>query len=387
MDPRWGRKEPPMGKNLKGREIGEGLYQRKSDGLYEAKYRARDGKRIVRYFKSLPQAKKWLAEAKYGDEHSCLADPRKLSVDSWFWYWLDEIKGDRIRYGTKNAYIKRYTGRIQPVIGEMLLSDVKPLHCQMVLNEAEKIGDKTGSVRKLRVIMRECFESAKDNEMIPSNPISSSVTYIKDEKEERRVLTVQEQSLLLDTAKDHPYYPIFALALQTGMRVGELQGLKWQDIDFAAGTIDIKRSLEYRKETKMFHENPPKSKAGVRTVPLTAESIRILKGVKENSKNLPKIVPYSGFVFLNRNGKPSHRGSYNRTLRDMAKKAGMESLSMHTLRHSFATRCIESGMRPKTLQKILGHATLNLTMDLYVHVTDDTLKSEMEKFEYFQKNA
>ena len=115
------------GKNLKGREIGEGLHQRKSDGLYEAKYRARDGKRIV----------------------------------------------------------KRYNGRIKPIIGDMLLGDVKSLHCQMVINNAEKLGDTTGSARKLRVIMREFFESAKDNEMIPTNPVSSSVSYTKHDQMHR----------------------------------------------------------------------------------------------------------------------------------------------------------------------------------------------------------
>ena len=375
-----------MGKNLKGNEIGEGLRQR-NDGLYEARFCTHDGKRVSRYFKSLNEAKKWLVDARYNDEHTKMADPLKLNVETWFWYWLDEIKGDTIRYGTRQAYITRFTGRIEPIIGKMVLTDVKPIHCQQVLNHAQKLGDSPGSVRKIRMIMRQFFESAHDNDMIDANPVRSSVTYVKEGPQERRVLTEREQALLLEKAEGHPYYPIYAFALQTGMRVGEIAGLKWDDINFAGRYLSVKRSLEYRKTTKSFVENPPKSKAGIRTIPLTEEAVQILRSVERYDKGVPKVVPYSGLVFLNSEGKPSHRGNYNRHLKKLASDIGMRPLSMHTLRHTFATRCIESGMRPKTLQKILGHSTLNLTMDLFVHVTEDTLMDEMRKFENMQKHA
>ena len=369
-----------MGKNLKGRELGEGLYQRK-DGRYEAKYRSKSGKRVYKFFNNLQDAKDWLLDAKHDELHNNISNPNQLDVDAWFSYWLDEIKGEKIRYGTKRAYADRYESRIKPSIGSMILGDVKPVHCQIVLNSAEEDGDTMGSVRKLRVILREMFEAAKDNDLIPSNPICKSVTYKKDQPSERRVLTESEQIRFLETAKSFPYYHMFAFALETGMRVGELQGLKWSDIDFFEGFIHVNRSLEYRSDLKSFVENPPKSKAGLRPIPLTAEAKRILETVKAESESIPDVVPFTNYVFRNNSGKPSHRGNYNRTLRNIANEAGIATLSMHTLRHSFATRCNESGMRPKTLQKILGHSTINLTMDLYVHVTDDSLTSEMKKFE------
>ena len=368
-----------MGKNLKGHEIGDGIVQRK-DGRYYARFRGKDGKEIAKYFHSLPEARTWILDAKYEDSHNQMSKPRQITVDSWFWYWLDEIKGETIRAGTRTAYINRYKNRIKSVIGDMVLSDVKPMHCQNVLNQAQNIGDKTGSVRKLRVIMRSFFQAACDNELISSNPIRSSVTYVNNPEEERRVLTMDEQEQFLETAKEFPYFNVFSFALQTGMRVGEIIGLKWEDIDFKTGYISVKRSLDYRKDLKTFVENPPKSKAGERLIPLTDEAIDILTTVREETKGLPAVAPFTHLIFRNSVGKPSHRGNLNRTLRSITAKAGMESCSMHSLRHTFATRCIESGMRPKTLQKILGHSTLNLTMDLYVHVTDDTLKEEMKRF-------
>lgn len=375
-----------MGKSLKGRELGEGIYQRK-DGRYEAKYRSKSGKRVYKFFNELNDAKDWLLEAKHAEKHGCIATPNDLDVNSWFSCWLSEIKGEKIRYGTRRAYTDRYNHRIKPIIGEMVLSDVKPIHCQMVLNNAEDSGDTSGSVRKLRVILREMFEAAKDNKMVPSNPVCKSVTYRKEQPNERRVLTELEQKVFLKTAEGFPYYHMYAFALETGMRAGELQGLKWEDIDFHEGFVHVNRSLDYRPDLGTFVENLPKSKAGQRLIPLTAEAVRILGEVKANSKFLPKVIPFTNLVFRNSKGKPNHRGNFNRTLRDIAKKAGIASLSMHTLRHSFATRCIESGMRPKTLQKILGHSTINLTMDLYVHVTDDSLSSEMKKFEAMRKQA
>ena len=369
-----------MGKSLKGKELGQGIVQRK-DGRYSARFYGKDGKRIEKIFRELPDAKQWLIDARYEDNHSRIASARNMQVDDWFRFWIDEIKGETIRYGTSRAYRNRYKTRIGPIIGDMVLTDVKPIHCQQVLNHAQDEGDAMDSVKKLRVIMREFFEVALENELIPSNPVTSSVKYVHKEKEERRVLTAKEQQIFLETAKDFSYYELFAFALQTGLRCGELSGLKWEDIDFDAHSLTVNHSLNYREDLKMFVESPPKSRCGNRTIPLTSEAYRILMVVREKSQDLPLVAPYNHLIFRNSEGRPSHRGSYNRVIRKIAKAAQIPTLSMHTLRHSFATRCIEAGMQPKTLQKILGHSLLSLTMDLYVHVTDDTLAAEMKKLE------
>lgn len=159
-------------------------------------------------------------------------------------------------------------------------------------------------------------------------------------------------------------------------------GLRWSDIDFEEGVIHITRSMEYRHSTGEWRIGPPKSKSGYRDIPITKECRRILLAQKEKVKAL-KIISkdFADCVFLCRKGEPTKNSAYDTSLFKLADKAGIERFSMHTLRHTYATRCIEAGMRPKTLQMLLGHSNINITMNLYVHVTDDEKKKEVEKIE------
>ncbi len=107
-----------MGKDLKGKELGEGLIQHK-EGYYSARFRGKDGKRYQRYSQDLDDLKRWMIDTKYSVEHDSIYAGGEMSVDKWFWFWLDEIKRDSIRHGTRGAYINRYNSRIKDVIGHM----------------------------------------------------------------------------------------------------------------------------------------------------------------------------------------------------------------------------------------------------------------------------
>lgn len=159
-------------------------------------------------------------------------------------------------------------------------------------------------------------------------------------------------------------------------------GLRWSDIDFEEGVIHITRSMEYHHSTGEWRIGSPKSKSGYRNIPIMQECRRILLAQKEKVKAL-KIVSkdFADCVFLCRKGEPAKNSAYDTTLFKLADKAGIKRFSRHTLRHTYATRCIEAGMRPKTLQMLLGHSSINITMNLYVHVTEDEKKKEVEKIE------
>ncbi len=388
-----------MGKDLLGKELGQGLSQNKK-GLYEACYRDKDGKRHKKRSKNLAEVKEWLIDARYNDQHGVMDNYRgitvinrietpsasymhwpNVTVDDWFDRWLFEIKGDSIRYGTRKAYINRYKSRIKPVIGHMIVCAVRPIDCQRAINFAQDDDESEWSLKKMRVIMKAFFEAAVDNGLCESNPVTKTVKIAKHEKKERRVLTLEEQNRFLEAAKKMTHYDVFRFVLETGLRGGELNGLLWENVDFDNNIIRVEHSLDYRTDTKEFVNNPPKSHSGYRTIPLTktARDILIKKQAEQENMRIPD--ECIGFVFLNKNGNHTHRGVYNRALHEVSDKLGMERFSMHSLRHTFATRCIESGMRPKTLQKIMGHSELSITMDLYVHVTDDAIEDEMRKFE------
>lgn len=369
-----------MGKDLRGKELGVGISQLK-DGRYTARFTNRKGERKQKYFKKLQECRKWIADAQFNDEHGYINANSDMTVNAWFDYWISEIKSGNIRESTRRTTTERYENAIKPIIGDMIVADVKPLHCQKVLSDmASK--NRNGTIGKSRAVMHDLFESAVENGMIAKNPVAKSVKAKSEiDDKEVNVLGVQEQkdfeSVLGDGVMDH----VFRFALQTGMRSGELCGLKWSDIDFDSGLINLSRTLVNIKGMGLV-EQQPKTKNGYRTVPLTEKAKDILQRQKERILNQTRIsMQYHDYVFLSKNGTPMWRTNLNTRLYHICKRYDFPHISMHCLRHTFATRCIESGMNPKILQKILGHSTISMTMDLYVHATEEAKIEEMKAVE------
>lgn len=368
-----------MGKDLKGKELGLGISQR-ANGLYTARFTNRFGKRVQKYFRKLQECKQWLADAQYEDEHGNVLFGDMPTVDAWFQYWIDNIKGNNIGENTKDFYCERYEKNIKSYIGQFLLDEVLPLHCQNVLNQMSSHYSNS-VIRKTRLVMHMLFDSAVENELIIKNPVKKSVQCKSGKPEKHmRALTVEEQKLFLSAVSDSIYYNQWAFILQTGLRTGEMVGLRWSDIDFEKRTFQVRRTMEYKKKQWRIHN--PKTEKGLREIPLTDEAVAILKDQKRKNSRI-KVIPYEfkDMVFLDDNGEPPFSQNYNKNLYYYCDTLQIDRFSMHVLRHTFATRCIESGMRPKTLQIILGHSKLSMTMDLYVHVTDDERTKEMKRVE------
>ena len=157
-----------MGKNLKGRECGKGIYQRK-DGLYSARFVDRAGKRHEKYFQTVPEARNWIADAKYADAHAEVFVGTDITVDEWFDFWIENIVGD-LAPNTLRNYRDRYKRNIQPVIGRIKLSDVKPIHCKKVFIEMD--ADYSGStIRQAYITMGTMLKAAKMNDLISKHPM------------------------------------------------------------------------------------------------------------------------------------------------------------------------------------------------------------------------
>ncbi|MBR6223224.1 MAG: site-specific integrase [Lachnospiraceae bacterium] len=360
-----------MGKNLRGKELGACLSQRK-DGRYSARFVTACGKRVEKYFESYQDARKWLAEARLHDGYGTTELMSiGLSVDKWFEYWIVNIKGKSVRPNTIRNYRDRYRFNIQKHLGKKLLVDVRPMHCQIVLNDMAE-GYAGSTIQQTLITLYNLFQCAFENGLIISNPVTRTVKLPKPVVENTRVLTVDDQEKFLAQAKNSTNYPQYFFILNTGVRTGEMIGLKWEDIDFDRGIISIRRTMEYRYSTQEWRIGPPKTKNGYRDIPITKECRKMLMELKSKLE-LGKFVEdeYRDFVFINSKGMPTKNSTYDAHLEKLTKKAGIDKFSMHTLRHTFATRCIEAGMRPKTLQQILGHSNINITMNLYVHVTEE----------------
>ena len=388
-----------MGKSLKGKECGKGIYQRK-DGLYSARFVDAFGKRHEKYFQTIPEARNWIEEAKYAVKHDGVFVSNDMTVDKWFDFWTNNIIGD-LSNNTIRNYRERYVHNIQPVLGKMLLNDVKPMHCKEVLVRMEPVY--AGStIRQTFIAMGSMFKSAKTNDLIAKHPMDG-VQFTKPVRatDDIKFLTREEQNAFLEVARNSHNYYQYALILETGLRTGEMVGLTWNCIDFEKRTLTVNKTMEYRYSTKCWCAGPPKTPQSYRTIPLTDKAYGILKELWDNRKNrkesptLDIFLEYMDLhtgnmqqfcmrdlVFINwRTGDPNKSSSYDTHLYKLCDKAKIRRFCMHALRHTYATRAIEYGVQPKVLQKLLGHTNLKTTMDTYVHVTDDFLEQGVILFQ------
>lgn len=328
-----------MGKDLRGKELGRGISQRE-DGLYVARYTNKYGKRVQKVLPKLQELRQWLADAQYKEEHSNIDFPDAMTVNAWFEYWIG-IKKRTVRPNTVRNYTERYHRKI--ALFNML-------------------------------------DYAYQNDVILKNPCNKMVkSEIGKQSRKKQALTLGQQKEFCKVAIGNTYEYQYRFLLQTGLRTGEMVGLRWSDVDLENRLLTINRSMEYRHSTGEWRIGEPKSKSGYRTIPLTEEAVEILKLQKQKNRTF-KVIPmeWADIVFLCKKGTPVKNSTYDTMLFKLCDKAGIDRFSMHVLRHTFATRCIEAGMKPKTLQTILGHSNIGITMNLYVHTTEEQKHKEID---------
>lgn len=367
-----------MGKDLKGKPLDKGITQEKS-GLYVARYVDRFGKRQSKRFKKINEARRWLANSTYLDKSSNPLFPQNMIVDSWFECWID-LKKNTLREGTIDVYTARYNKNIHPAIGNMKLVDVKPFHIQSMLNTMVAKGYHNGTIRQARVITYSLFQDCYENDIILSNPCKSiKKCNIGIPAKVKDALTRSEQDKFVYGIKGHQYENQWLLALITGLRVGELINLKWQDISFEKRCLYVNGTLTYNFSSQEWRYSPGKSANSRRTIPLTDDAIEILKRQKQKVNQL-KVIPmqYKEYVFIDEEGLIK-QSTYHASLKWACKKAGIRRITMHQLRHTAITNWINANMPIKTVQLLAGHHCASFTLDRYVHVTEEDMTREMDK--------
>ena len=392
-----------MGKNLKGKELGKGIGQRK-DGLYYARCTNKSGQRLEKCFQDLKEARNWQKEQQYRQVHPEIKSaPPIMTVNEWFDFWQTNLLTG-LAPNTVRNYRERYEKNAKALLGKLLLTEVRPMHCKAVFNGMT--GTYAGStIRQAYIALGAMFKAAKENGLIEKHPMDG-VRFDSPIKavDEIHFLTVSEQKAFLEIAKHSHNYAQYALILETGLRTGEVIGLTWDVIDWENHTLTVNKTMEFRHKQHEWRAGPPKTKKSYRTIPLTDTAYQILRDLylgREYRKEAPELdkeltyidrrtakqakLHMRDLVFINyRTGMPAKNSSYDTHLYKLCDKAGIEHFCMHALRHTYATRAIESGMQPKVLQKLLGHASIKTTMDRYVHVTDDSMFQAVRQFQNAQ---
>lgn len=379
-----------MGKDSKGKELGVGLSQRK-DGLYQARYSDRWGKRKTIYGKNLRELRKELAEAIAGNENfTSVRD--EITLDKWFERWMDVYKDKSIRPNTKREYTHIYKKNISPYIGERSINSLVKSDIQRLIDRASDDSYAYERQNKIKVILRDMLQRAVEDNLVVNNPVSG-IKLRADKEVKAKSLTVEEQSLFFDYCRNTFYDNLFNVAVNTGLRPGELFALQFSDIDLDNGLIDVSKTLVYQKylddECKTFHVEPPKTKQSYRKVPINSVCRKFLERQLELKSVISQKRPkqQNEYLFVTKFNTPLNSVIYSDAIKAVIRQINLtrpfdnqfEIFSGHTFRHTFATRCFENGVEAKVVQGYLGHASLKMTMDLYTHVTEEKSMMDIEK--------
>ena len=242
-----------------------------------------------------------------------------------------------------------------------------------------------------RAVLIDMLNRAVESDLLVKNVAYGINTMLDDEEyEEKRILSDKEIEILLSTKKGCSLQNFLILGLGTGMRMGEMLGLTWDCVDFDKGLIRVRQTLTYLPNNgeAIYEFHKPKTKAGKRDIPMTVEVKEALLAQQRWKSHVAiRHNPKPGMenlVFCSKTNNPIHESNVRQSIRYLVDKINRDNPELdfkaftpHGLRHTFATKCIAKGMKPKTLQKILGHNSLQMTMDLYCHVEESTLKEEM----------
>jgi len=355
------------------RKNGEGTVRLRKDGRWE-------GRVVIGYDdKGKPKTKSVLAHTKSECveklerlKEECGRTAEKLKPDmpfgEWIDFWYKYFSSPKLRPTTQATYENRIYGHIIPSVGKIPLSKLTQNDLQQFYAKLKRTGRKVNAelkgtgvsdrmVRSCHALCRSSLEKAVEEGLITRNP-SIGCKLPPKKNGEMKVLTQNEIVRLLNQAYDEGYYEMFLLELTTGMRRGEILGLKWRDLNLETGELNIKRQLT----TKGI--SVPKTKSSIRTVLLPPDMLDLLREMKKTAKY--------DWIFPSpvKEGEPRNPTAITKRFRIMLERAHCKHVRFHDLRHTFATMALENGMDVKTLSAMIGHVSSETTLNIYSHVTD-----------------
>lgn len=393
-----------MGRDINGKELGKGLYQRK-DGRYEARAKI-NGNVISLYGFNLKELKKQFAEAKEEAENYIASRQKRITLNEWFEEWFHNYKEPYVKETSIFPMKSKFYNSFGYFLGEQRIGDITNIDIQNVINQMNEAGKASSTMREALGRMRECMESAKNNRIITHNPCFEINVPWENKQVMRRFLSREEQNKFLKAVEHNWYKEMFYIMFLTGLRIGEVGGLMWKDIDFNNKCLNVNRSLscQYEYGNKMLRLTTPKTHNSYRKIPFFGEAEEMFLAQKKKVEVLKKTLGrrwraeegYEDLVFVTSMGSPVLRYHAEKEIKKVVKAINeqeafesvreqrepviFEDLYPHAIRHTFCSRCFEANMQPKVVQSIMGHQHYSTTIDIYTHVTESKYQEEIGKF-------
>lgn len=361
----------------KRRANGEGSIRKRKDGRWEGRYTAgRDpetGKVVYKNVlgKTQAEVKEKLKRAIEENTQLDFSRAGEYTVGQWMDIWFENCAKVKVRPSSHQTYRGYIDHHIKPYIGDLPLGKLTTLDLQRLYkkllgdgrverteSKKQPKGLSPKTVRNINQVISSALTFAKEQKLIISNP-TDGCSLPKLEHREMKTLTAEQLQSFLREAKESGVYEMYYIELATGLRRGELLGLKWEDIDFTTSVIHIRRQVA--RINGEIIEAPLKTKNSYRTVSIGADAVGILIQQKEKS--------YSEYVFPSPTGGPMSPDSILHMLHRVLKRAGLPKVRFHDLRHTFATLALQNGVDVKTVSGMLGHYSAGFTLDTYAHVT------------------
>jgi integrase len=361
----------------KKRGNGEGSITKRKDGRWMARFTvhtAKGPKRRHIYGRTRQEVATKLAKAMTDRDGGIELDPSSVTVNEYLQRWLnDSVKGS-VRPITFESYERLVRVHVVPALGRVKLKALSPAHLQGLYRDRLDAGLSPSTVQRVHAVIHRALKQALRWGLVSRN-VSEAANPPKAQRKEIRPLTPEQVRTLLRTAQGDRLGALYALAITTGLRQGELFGLRWEDVDLEAGRLSVRQTLTTPKGGRRL--GPPKRSKSRRSVKLTAGAVKALRDHRERQleerEKLAELWQDHDFVFTTQVGTPLNRHNFfRRCYKPLLEEAGLpRSIRFHDLRHTCATLLLSKNVNPKIVQELLGHANISQTMDTYSHMLPD----------------
>lgn len=385
----------------------KGESYRENEGRYFYRWTDRTGKRHAVYAKTLDALRTKENEISKDISDGIKAEAQSITLNQIYDLWKS------IKRGLKNTsfqnYCYMYDTFVANSFGKNRIAAIRKSDVKRFYNSlADERGLATSTINSIHTIIHQLFGMAIDDNYIRSNPSDNTLRELKKSREfieeKRSALTADQEKIflefLLENSVYRHWYPVFAIMIGSGLRVGEITGLRWQDVDIDNGIIDVNHTLVYyshrivkpgEKTGSYFAINSTKTPASKRKIPMldfVKEAFLMEKQYQEETeiKCAVTVDGFTDFIFVNSFGNVQHQGALNRAIHRVVRACNLKIIetnpkiespvllphfSCHSLRHTFATRMCENGVNIKVIQDVLGHTDISTTMNIYTDATKD----------------